>query len=275
MSIRRRIFLVLVSIGLLASACAGSSESGGSAGSDADTSTTSQTPRPASDLVDSTGRDFITAPKIATGEVSSETREQLDTLFADLRTGVDNEALSAIGNSDDVRLAWLLTDLMRFTQTQIGDPISTAFTKLTGMSFTAGGGSSWKQATDALIAWDVPAPPDYVTWKRIPFELVEPAWTPFFDDENSAVDWRIYSWGGVLIDDRPRSEADTGCPRGCIPALNDPTLTDAAGGDWYSDDSIIFGIEVNGEAVAFPKNLMEVHEMVNTTIGGRRLGIPY
>jgi hypothetical protein len=27
--------------------------------------------------------------------------------------------------------------------------------------------------------------------------------------------------------------------------------------------------------VAFPKNIMEVHEMVNITIGGRRLGIPY
>jgi hypothetical protein len=38
---------------------------------------------------------------------------------------------------------------------------------------------------------------------------------------------------------------------------------------------VVFGIEIDGEAVAFPRNIMEVHEMVNMTIGGRRLGIPY
>jgi hypothetical protein len=32
---------------------------------------------------------------------------------------------------------------------------------------------------------------------------------------------------------------------------------------------------VGGGAVAFPKNVMEVHELVNITIGGRRIGIPY
>jgi len=32
---------------------------------------------------------------------------------------------------------------------------------------------------------------------------------------------------------------------------------------------------VNGEARAYPKNIMEVHEMVNDTLGGRRIGIPY
>jgi Protein of unknown function (DUF3179) len=37
----------------------------------------------------------------------------------------------------------------------------------------------------------------------------------------------------------------------------------------------VFGVVVRGEAVAFPKNIMEVHEMVNITVGGRRLGIPY
>jgi len=37
----------------------------------------------------------------------------------------------------------------------------------------------------------------------------------------------------------------------------------------------VFGVAIGGEAVAFPKNIMEDHEMVNITIGGRRLGIPY
>ena len=32
---------------------------------------------------------------------------------------------------------------------------------------------------------------------------------------------------------------------------------------------------VNGESRAYPKNIMEVHEMVNDTLGGRRIGMPY
>jgi hypothetical protein len=106
------------------------------------------------------------------------------------------------------------------------------------------------------------------------FLLVEPGWAPFFSDVDATIDWRWVSWGGVFIDDRP--PGDTGfCVRGSIPALDDPALTEADDGDWYPDDFIVFGVVVNGEAVAFPKNMMEIHEMVNITIGGRRLGIPY
>jgi hypothetical protein len=52
-------------------------------------------------------------------------------------------------------------------------------------------------------------------------------------------------------------------------------VTDAAGGDWYPDDRIVFALTVNGESRAYPKNIMEIHEVVNDTLGGRRLGIPY
>ena len=58
-------------------------------------------------------------------------------------------------------------------------------------------------------------------------------------------------------------------------ALNDPEVTDAEGGDWYPDDALVFGLVVGDEARAFPKNIMEVHEMVNGTIGGRRFAMPY
>ena len=41
------------------------------------------------------------------------------------------------------------------------------------------------------------------------------------------------------------------------------------------DDDIVFGITVNGESRAYPRQIMEVREMVNDTLGGRHLGIPY
>jgi hypothetical protein len=57
--------------------------------------------------------------------------------------------------------------------------------------------------------------------------------------------------------------------------LDDPVLTDAAEGGWYADRRTVFGVVVGDEAVALPEHIMEVHELVNITIGGRRLGIPY
>ena len=165
-------------------------------------------------------------------------------------------------------------DLLRFTQRGlIADTAVAAFEELTGTEVTDS--LPWGQVTDLLIAWDLPAPPGYVDWKRRLFEYLEPGWAPFFDDEDAAIDWRWLSWGGVLIDDRPLDAVRRPCPDGCIPALNDPAVTDAAGGDWYPDDSIVFGVVVDGEARAYPKNIMEVHEMVNDTLGGRRIGVPY
>jgi hypothetical protein len=198
----------------------------------------------------------------------------LDTVFGDLGDTVDVGAIARLGGSGDPRVAWLLADLLRFSQRgHVADTAVAAFEELTGTSVTAV--PAWRPVTDRLIAWDLPAPPGYVGWKRRVFELFEPAWAAFFDDEDADIDWRLVSWGGVFIDDRPVDRVHLPCPDGCIPALDDPAVTDAAGGDWYDDDALVFGVVVGGEARAYPKNIMEVHEMVNDTLGGRRIGIPY
>jgi hypothetical protein len=191
---------------------------------------------------------------------------------------VSEKALDDLINSGDARHAWLLSDLLRFT----GNPdditrLGAGFVELTGRDITADpeyARSVWTSVTNHLIAWDIPAPDDYRQLKGSLFTLVEPGWQPFFDDADATIDWRWLSWGGVLIDDRPLGDPAP-CTTGCIPALDDPLLTAADDGDWYPDDAFVFGIIIGSEAVAFPKNIMEVHEMVNITIGGRRLGIPY
>jgi hypothetical protein len=52
-------------------------------------------------------------------------------------------------------------------------------------------------------------------------------------------------------------------------------VTRAKDASWLGDDDIVFGIVVNGEARAYPLQIMEVRELVNDTLGGRDLGIPY
>ena len=88
--------------------------------------------------------------------------------------------------------------------------------------------------------------------------------------------FRLLHWGGVGLDGRSLEEARAGdgCLF-CIPALDFPAVTDAAGGGWYADHRLVFGIVVNGEARAYPRHMMEVHELVNDEIGGRRVGILY
>ncbi len=195
-----------------------------------------------------------------------------------LAGSVDREALEGLAASRDARQGWLLSDLLRFVRSAEDEQaLVETFVRLTGRDpredpeFAE---SAWRSVTNHLIAWDLPAAPGYVATKAELFTAVEPGWRPFFADRDADIDWRLVSWGGVPIDDRPAGDSEP-CPRGCIPALDDPDLTGASAGDWYSDDAIVFGVVVGGDAVALPRNIMEVHEMVNITIGGRRLGIPY
>ena len=163
-------------------------------------------------------------------------------------------------------------DLLRFV-TRTSQPIVVdAFEELSNAELP---GELSGVMGDRVLAWDLPAPPDYRLLKRDLFLLIEPRWAPFFDDEDSAIDWRLVGWGGVFIDDRPDATAGQICPRGCIPALDQPAVTDAEGGSWYPDDDLVFGIVIGRQARAYPKNIMEVHEMVNDTLGGRQIAIPY
>ena len=223
--------------------------------------------------------EYPAAPAVPDGDLDAPVANAAAQLVESAaHDGFDREALDTVAKSGDGRLAWVLQDLLRFIQS--GDrerALITAFRSLTGVDPAldpAFADSAWRSIANHLIAWNLPAPPRYRELKAVLFLAVEPGWKPFFADDRSAVDWRLVSWGGVLSDDRPL-DATTPCPRGCIPALDDPRLTDAKRGDWYPDDAIVFGITEGGESVALPKNIMQVHEMVNLTVGHRRLGVPY
>lgn len=235
-------------------------------------STTTTTDRPTPTSTTPTTLPFPPAPVVPDGPLSKETVRVLDGLWAGLPDTVDTDAIRRLGRSGDARVAWLIADLLRFA----GDgEILTASTQalgpLTGVEFS--GIATWVSVTDHLIAWDTPAPHGYLDYKRRLFTLIDPRWDFVFTEPND-IDMRYLSWGGVLIDDRPLGDPGP-CPRGCIPALDDPAVTDAVGGDWYPDDRIVFGVEIGGETRAYPKNIMEVHEMVNDTLAGRRFGMPY
>jgi hypothetical protein len=187
---------------------------------------------------------------------------------------LDLEAASLLGQTGDERWAWLLADVLRFQES--GTPEATALVDAieNAADIDVDTDAAWVDASNQLIAADVGAPPGYAELKRTVFERIDARWGPMLDDVRG-LDLRHLSWGGVFPDDRPFGDAGR-CPgRGCIPALDEPGVTDAAGGDWYADDGIVFGVVVGGEARAYPKHIMEVHELVNDRLGGRRFAMPY
>ncbi|MEP4037933.1 DUF3179 domain-containing (seleno)protein [Pseudophaeobacter sp.] len=219
--------------------------------------------------------EFGTPPPVPDGALSAALQSSVQTAFVTSmsdRVWSDDQtnALAEISASKDPRLVWLISDLMRFVpDRRLSAELSSAASALLGKDF--GTINTWGDITDHLIAWDIPAPPNYLQAKRAIFVSVFEGWERLFDKGD--VDWRLVSWGGVLIDDRPYDTTDEPC--NCIPAADNPPVTSAQEATWLDDDDIVFGIEVNGAFRAYPRQIMEVREMVNDTLGGRDLGIPY
>ena len=220
--------------------------------------------------------DFGPAPAVPEGALSTELQAAVESIFIDgIEVGWGEEqdkALEVIDNSKDPRLGWIVTDLLRFAQSREASIVlGQTLRKLLDFEPGTGDVSGWNEATNRLMAWDIPEPPDYLRYKSTIFTAVLPEWKPLFVD--GEIDWRFVSWGGVLIDNRAFDTTDERC--NCIPAADNPPVTNAKSAKWLDDDDIVFGIALNGEARAYPRQIMEVREMVNDTLGGRELGIPY
>ena len=69
-------------------------------------------------------------------------------------------------------------------------------------------------------------------------------------------------WGGVRVDGIPPLES---------PAFVAPE--DAA--DWIGAKDLVIGVEVNGDARAYPRRIIDWHEMVNDTVGGVPVSLAY
>lgn len=228
-----------------------------------------------SKLPDYVIKKFGKPPVVPKGELSKDMQSAIQTAFVDSvkQSTWGNEQTKALGvviESKDPRLVWIISDLMRFVSgQQLNLLLAGTAAKLLGKDIQQA--NAWGEITDYLIAWDIPAPPDYLRVKRAIFTASVPGWEKIFVEGD--IDWRLVSWGGVLIDDRKYDKTDEVC--NCIPAADNPKVSSAKEATWLKDEDIVFGIEVNGEYRAYPRRIMEVREMVNDTLGGRHLGIPY
>jgi len=64
-------------------------------------------------------------------------------------------------------------------------------------------------------------------------------------------------------------------PRDKIPAIREPVVVKAAEASWLPEGDRVLGVVVGGEARAYPLLALELHEMVNDTLGGTPIAPNY
>ena len=150
--------------------------------------------------------DFGPAPSVPDGALSPEVAAALDDIFGSgtvpsIFAEEQNDALGVLSESGDPRVAWILLDMLRFSNSPTNrELLADGANAVTGQSFSST--AAWGEITDRLIAWDIPAPPGYTETKQVIYRSVLPQWGELFES-SAAMDWRFVSWGGVAIDDRP------------------------------------------------------------------------
>lgn len=97
--------------------------------------------------------------------------------------------------------------------------------------------------------------PAYGDFKSALYSLIDPAFRAYFSSDRR-IEIRLdeIRWGGVRQDG--------------IPPLREPTMIAATEADYLDDSNIVFGLEVNGDARAYPKRILAWHEMFVDKIGG-------
>ncbi len=219
--------------------------------------------------------EFGTPPESPAGPLSAELQAAVRLAVIEGATqanwGADHrQALEKLATSQDPRIGWILSDALRYAwDRERYEDMTDAAAEVLGLELQEL--DLWEEITNHLIAWDVPSYPGYLADKRAIFTHFGTGWDDLFVEGD--IDWRLVSWGGVNIDDRPYDTTDVPCH--CIPAADNPEVSSAAEATWLKDSDIVFGVAVNGAYRAYPRRIMEVREMVNDTLGGRHLAIPY
>ena len=66
-----------------------------------------------------------------------------------------------------------------------------------------------------------------------------------------------------------------GPPKDGIPSIDDPQFTTLSGSSFMKHSDIVIGLEINGEAKAYPLSILVWHEIVNDNVGGTPVAVTY
>lgn len=187
-------------------------------------------------------------------------------LLNDLAFGTGEEVGAAVDRimyADDKRFIAAFIELFRNGQIGIVQSLpplhsTVVLEGLSGQDF----GFDW----GAWIEWyggtDLEPPPNFTEWKGRMLSAIDPGFGEFLrGGVPSTIRVEEIQWGGVVVDG--------------IPALDHSPMISPEGADYLSPEDAVFGMEINGDARAYPLRIMDWHEMANDTIGGVPVSIAY
>jgi len=109
--------------------------------------------------------------------------------------------------------------------------------------------------------------------QSIPIEENESA--PEVEQTVQSIEYEIFVTNGekhIVPLDKIKSG---GPPPDGIPSIDDPKFTEADNENHVADSDIVLGLEINGEAKAYPLSILVWHEIVNDNVGGVPVAVTY
>ena len=115
----------------------------------------------------------------------------------------------------------------------------------------------WQEANPEVVPYE-----GFDIFKSALFQRIDPNFGLFLQPGvTHEIRLEEIVWGGVVKDG--------------IPALTNPALLEASEADYLTEDELVFGVTINGDARAYPLRIMDWHEMFNDVIGGVPVSLAY
>ncbi|MGH2620716.1 MAG: DUF3179 domain-containing protein [Anaerolineales bacterium] len=194
------------------------------------------------------------------------TDAQAAQILADLG-GRDREAasraLDAVLEARDPRFIAVLIEVMRANEIglALGIDYSSTVTALESLSGQALG-ANWPAWVEWYGGTDLVPPPGFTGWKGQLLSFIDPRFAEFLTEEApSRIRVEEILWGGVTVDG--------------IPALDQAEMIPAVEADFLLAGEPVFGVEINGDARAYPLRILDWHEMANDLVGGVPMSLAY
>jgi hypothetical protein len=175
--------------------------------------------------------------------------------------GFNLGAVKAAGELGHKGLIPPLVEVVGFTFDQASeDAVGDALFQVTGENF--GGGY---KSVASWYRWlgdhpEVTPVEGYDGWKGHIYGSIASGLDEFlYDGVPARVPTWSVQWGGVAKDG--------------IRPLEDPRVVLAREAGYLEPDEIVLGVVVNGEARAYPKRFMNVHELANDIVGGKPIAV--
>lgn len=188
--------------------------------------------------------------------------EKIDEFLELPNTAFAANIAGEMGLSGEQRwVPWLL-DIMRFGGTRnVSDTSMRALETITGIESSGEYNTDYVRYGSWYRSSGIDPGKGYEVFKRRLFSYVAYEYDEILAQVADRVQLGAIQWGGVR--------------RGGIPELNNPERLTPAQADFMTDDELVLGFVIGGEAGAYPVRFLARHELANDVIGGVPVALGY